>query len=112
MIFDARSDPSRIFADLLRGYNRGVPYLPLHTSRLACLGGTSDHWTGWCRPLDPIDFDSRADEPLSGWPIGYDELRPYYESASPWFELDTADFGMSAPDVVVSETWRCAWPIT
>ena len=29
----------------------------LGASRLRHFGGTSGHWGGWCRPLDPVDFE-------------------------------------------------------
>ena len=38
------------------GENIGRPYFDLAASRLRYLGGTSNHWSGWCRPLDAWDF--------------------------------------------------------
>jgi choline dehydrogenase-like flavoprotein len=32
-------------------------------------------------PLDPIDFEHRSWVPNSGWPFGFDALRPFYERA-------------------------------
>ncbi len=49
--------------------------------RERCFGGTSNHWTGWCRPLDAIDFDQRSWVPHSGWPFAKDHLEPYYSRA-------------------------------
>ncbi len=55
-----------------------------HTSpaweRERILGGTSSHWGGQSRPLDPIVFDERPGYP--GWPITRKELDPYYAQAS------------------------------
>jgi choline dehydrogenase-like flavoprotein len=31
----------------------------LATSRLRLLGGTSNHWQGWCRRHDPLDYEVR-----------------------------------------------------
>jgi choline dehydrogenase-like flavoprotein len=58
----------------------GASYLS--TSRLRFFGGTTNHWGGWCRPLDPLDFETRAWVPHSGWPIGRAELAPYFEEAA------------------------------
>jgi choline dehydrogenase-like flavoprotein len=51
-------------------------------SRLRCLGGSTNHWTGWCRPLDAIDFEKRDWIPHSGWPYSREVLEPYYQRAS------------------------------
>jgi len=51
--------------------------------RLRFFGGTTNHWAGWCRPLEPEDFGARAWVPDSGWPLTFDELRPWYEQAQP-----------------------------
>ena len=65
----------------------GLPYTPLDESRAFGLGGTTATWTGWCRPLDPLDFERRDWVPYSGWPFGYDTLEPYYQRAQPLCEL-------------------------
>jgi choline dehydrogenase-like flavoprotein len=49
--------------------------------RLRYFGGTTNHWGGWCRPLDPIDFAVRPWMKHSGWPIKRSDLDPYYERA-------------------------------
>ena len=51
------------------------------TNRLRYLGGTTNHWGGWCRALEAFDFQSHAWIPDSGWPIGIHDLAPYYERA-------------------------------
>lgn len=65
----------------------GVPNYPLDTSRLRFFGGTTNHWAGWCRPLDTVDFQARAAIPLSGWPFQRTVLEPYYEQAQSICEL-------------------------
>lgn len=52
--------------------------IPLERSRLRRFGGTTAVWGGRCIPFDPIDFDKRDFVPHSGWPIGWEELQPYY----------------------------------
>lgn len=50
--------------------------------RIRQLGGSSAIWGGRCMPMDPIDFESRAYVPHSGWPLSYDDLLPYYPTAN------------------------------
>ncbi|MGZ5961561.1 MAG: GMC oxidoreductase [Rhizomicrobium sp.] len=86
---------------LYAGKVSGISYLPLDASRLRYLGGSSNHWGGWCRPLDPIDFEQRAWVPYSGWPFGIKELEPYFKraqalvEAGPW-SYDTSTNPMNA----------------
>jgi len=65
----------------------------VETTRLRYFGGTTGHWRGWCRPLEPIDFEERPWVPRSGWPLSAAELAPWYERACdvvqiPTFESD------------------------
>jgi choline dehydrogenase-like flavoprotein len=80
---------------LYNGQNIGFPYYPPVTVRLRFLGGTTNHWAGACKPLDPIDFEQRDWVPMSGWPIGYADLVPYYERAHVVCDLGPVDY---APD--------------
>jgi choline dehydrogenase-like flavoprotein len=82
--------------DLYRGENVGHPYFKLESSRLRMFGGTTGHWNGWVRPLDPIDFEERSWVPDSGWPIGRADLDPYYERAQRYVQAGPFDY--SAPD--------------
>jgi choline dehydrogenase-like flavoprotein len=59
----------------------GLPYYPLKASRLRFFGGTTNHWAGIGRPLDPIDFEQRENIPYSGWPITRATLDEYYPKA-------------------------------
>ncbi|WP_375401449.1 FAD-dependent oxidoreductase [uncultured Amnibacterium sp.] len=51
------------------------------------LGGSSHTWGGRCAPFDDIDFDRRPWVPLSGWPVGPDDLAPYLDRAAPHLGL-------------------------
>lgn len=62
---------------LLRG---GENYLA--STRLRYFGGTTNHWNGWCRPLDPEDLRVRSWVPHSGWPLQAEELAPFYDRAA------------------------------
>ena len=89
-------EPQRLGPDHpYRGENLGRPYSLVGT-RLRYLGGTSNHWGGWCRPLDPIDFSVRPHMPLSGWPIGREALNPYLEAALEVCEVPTGGLGLAA----------------
>lgn len=67
-------------------------------SRLRYLGGTTNHWLGYCRPLDELDFARRDWVPHSGWPITTATLAPYFRRA---FEVCRVppELGASAPVV-------------
>ncbi|MBN8941103.1 MAG: GMC family oxidoreductase [Rhizobiales bacterium] len=60
-------------------------------------GSTTHHFANWPR-LHPADFEmrSRHDRGLD-WPIGYDDLRPYYDRVQ-------ADIGISGD--AAAEVWR------
>ena len=47
-------------------------------------------------PLDPVDFEPRAWLPLSGWPLDYDELEPYYARAAALCGVAGASFDGAA----------------
>ncbi|MGE0526689.1 MAG: GMC oxidoreductase [Bdellovibrionales bacterium] len=61
-------------------------------SRLRLFGGTTGHWGGWTRPLDPHDFYRRNWIPYSGWPIQQEDLVEAYRKASELVEVDAFDF--------------------
>ena len=55
-----------------------TPTLSSDPSRPWMFGGNTNYWAGNCRPLDEADFEPRDWIPNSGWPIGRQELLPYY----------------------------------
>lgn len=65
---------------LLTGESIGEP-VNIEEGRFRRLGGATGSWTGRCAELDPIDFERRDWVPQSGWPIGLDDLKPYYRAA-------------------------------
>jgi choline dehydrogenase-like flavoprotein len=75
MSFDAKVQ------QLYDGAETGAPYLPLDSSRVRYLGGGTNLWGGWCRPMDAIEFEQRDWMPHSGWPIERHTLTPYYPAA-------------------------------
>jgi len=75
---------------LYTGSQSGDAYAPLEAGRLRTLGGGTNHWGGWSRPLDAIDFEKRDWVPHSGWPFPRSALDAYYPvaqkliEAGPW----------------------------
>ena len=71
--------------DLYRGREQGDLLAGkdeyLTSTRLRYFGGTTNHWHGWCRRLDPEDFAAREWVPNSGWPFPRSELSAYYDRA-------------------------------
>jgi len=78
--------------DLNQGVITGIPAEPLDASRLRLFGGTSNHWAGWCRPLEIEDFEKRDDWPESGWPISFNDLKQYYDDATTVCQLPKKSF--------------------
>ncbi|PQA86177.1 GMC oxidoreductase [Hyphococcus luteus] len=61
----------------------GDEYWDLEYSHLKYFGGASNHWSGFCRQLDAVDFEPRDDiDSHLGWPIAKTDLDPYLEPAS------------------------------
>ncbi len=54
---------------------------PLDHYRERRFGGSSTIWGGRSMPYDPIDFEARPYMPHSGWPIGFQDLAPFYREA-------------------------------
>lgn len=83
--------PGRSGLEMYQGEVVGLPY-PFEASRLRYFGGTSNHWGGWCRPLDEVDFTRRPDAPLPSWPISRESLHSHYQKALKWCEIDSSNF--------------------
>ena len=77
-----------------RGENAGRRYSLLAT-RLRYFGGTTNHWGGWCRPLDELDFRKRPHIPLSGWPFGREELIDHYREAGRYCQIHPLGWELS-----------------
>jgi len=69
-----------------------IPVLGMQ-SRLRMFGGTTNHWTGRCAPLDAADFTARHWVPHSGWPITRADLDPFYERAQRICDLGNYSYG-------------------
>ncbi|MDB5524081.1 MAG: dependent oxidoreductase [Rhizobium sp.] len=71
----------------------GLPYAKLSTSRLRGFGGSTQKlgWGGVCKPLDPQDFLPRPWVANSGWPFGFEQMRPYYDRSRETLGLGCID---------------------
>ena len=74
---------------LYAGEETGVRYVPLDAGRLRYLGGATNHWGGWSRPLDAIDFETRKGVAYTGWPVSLSDLEPYFPRAQELIECST-----------------------
>jgi choline dehydrogenase-like flavoprotein len=78
---------------LYDGQSIGRPFPGLMSERLRFFGGTTNHWGGWCLPLDAIDFAPRADLPGHiGWPFDRSHLDPWYRRAQEVCRLGPDDY--------------------
>jgi len=92
---------------LYQGEIAGRDYFDLAATRLRCLGGSSNHWAGWCRPLDAHDFESKPHHEFSGWPIGHEDLKPHLERACDILDIPwPAEADTTHPDAIRSQIDR------
>ena len=85
-------DPDDATRDLYRGDATGLPYSFADGCRSRYLGGSSNCWGGWCRPLDPWDFEKRDWISHSGWPFGLRDLAAYYARTHDLLRLGPNNF--------------------
>jgi choline dehydrogenase-like flavoprotein len=85
---------------IYEGNVTGDDYFPLDVTRLRFLGGASNHWSGWCRPLDRIDFEGKGPSRLGRWPIEKSDLDPFLVEACEILEINPnfSEFPLS-PDL-------------
>jgi choline dehydrogenase-like flavoprotein len=73
--------------EFYQGKVDGDFYFDLDITRLRYLGGSSNHWAGWCRVMDAHDFEKRDWIPNSGWPISRKDIEPYFDVTRTMLEL-------------------------
>ena len=61
--FDFDPEVQRLYEGAATGNVLKSPDDYLTRSRLRYFGGSTNHWGGFCRPLDPLDFQRR---PIAG----------------------------------------------
>lgn len=98
--------------DFYRAEVVGDALYDLAWNRLRYFGGTSGHWTGWCRPLDAED--------LRSWPITHADLAGHLDEACRILEIkggfirdrrvlpnfDQVEFQFSLPPVRFGQKYR------
>ena len=77
-------DTQMLYDGTVTGHSSAVD---LAAIRLRYLGGATNHWGGRCVPMDRIDFERTPLSGLSGWPISYDAMLPFYDRAHPYFGI-------------------------
>jgi len=88
-------EPDDATRDLYRGRATCIDYQFADGCRARFLGGSSNCWGGWSRPLDAWDFEQRDWIPHSGWPFGLEEMIPFYERAHEVLKLGPTNFDPS-----------------
>lgn len=63
------------------------------------LGGTSALWGGRAVPFDPIDFEAQDLAPGAIWPIGAEDIAPWYATACDFLDCGPASFDAPLPSV-------------
>jgi choline dehydrogenase-like flavoprotein len=102
VIFEAGgSDFTEESQSFYAGKTIGDPYFDLDITRLRYFGGSSNHWAGWCRVMDDIDFQAKSWVPDSGWPIRRIDIDPYLDEVH--YILDLKQF---EPDIPISDEIR------
>jgi len=106
-----QDDFSEESQSLYKGKVVADPELDIMYSRLRYFGGTTNHWGGYCRPLDEYDFTERSfDSSIPTWPINKATLSKYLGDACKILEIQNdfkdhelggyfkqADFKLSGP---------------
>jgi choline dehydrogenase-like flavoprotein len=77
---------------LYLGRNLGLPYYDLQGCRLRYFGGTTNHWSGYCRANDPIDYEGRPELGVPAWPVRMDEIQPFVDQAAHQLEISAEFF--------------------
>lgn len=75
---------------LYEGSSTGTPDFDPGLSRRRIFGGSCSGWGGGCIPLGKLD--ARDWVPNSGWPISYEELKPYYAQAKSFCGIESHEF--------------------
>lgn len=78
--------------DLYEAEQTGIPYYDMTSCRLRFFGGTTNHWGGYCRENDPIDYAGRPDLGVPAWPLSYDQIAPYVTQAAKQLGLTREGF--------------------
>ncbi len=90
--------------DSYKGKVTGDPYFDLDAARLRFLGGTTNHWGGWSRSFDRIDFERHYMGQEYIWPIKYDDVARYREESCEILEIgNDFEFGQNSGDEAIRQ---------
>ena len=81
---------------LYLGQSSGQFEVKLDACRSRHLGGSTNCWVGWCRPLESDDFERRDWLAGSGWPVSAEELVPYYALAHRTVQIGASEYDADA----------------
>ena len=81
-----------------------VRHAPMQECSRRQLGGASVIWGGRCVPYDPIDFETRPHIPFADWPLGYEDIRAYFERACDYFRCGRPQFNLHQIDGVIQKS--------
>lgn len=73
-------------------------HAPLELTTRQGIGGTSWLWGGRCVAFEPIDFEARDFVPGSEWPIGIDDVAPWYAATARHLDCGAPAFRSDQPD--------------
>ena len=73
-------------------------HAPISLTTRQAVGGTSWLWGGRCVAYEPIDFEARAYVPGVQWPIGPDDVAPWYGAAARHLDCGAPVFHSPHPD--------------
>ena len=88
---DYDAEVQRLYEGAAEGTVLSTDSRYLTRSRLRYFGGSTNHWTGYCRPLDAVDFSPRPWVPHSGWPFRRSALAKHYDSAATLVQIPSFD---------------------
>jgi choline dehydrogenase-like flavoprotein len=81
-------EPDAFGDDLNELDNVGLRHDGWRQGRVRSLGGTTRAWGGQLIPLRDSEVETRPWVPESGWPLGLDELEPYYRRAEQLLRIE------------------------
>jgi len=93
-------DPDARAQSLCDGDSADGAY-PFLESRVRAFGGTTHLWSGVCASPDPLDFNGDRGSGLGGWPLSYEELRPYLARAYEFFGVPEGPGSVHRDDIAV-----------
>ena len=65
-----------------KGIVKGDEYFDLDVTRLRYLGGSSNHWGGWCRTFNKMDFNRGDIGEYLIWPIEKKDIDPFFDETA------------------------------